>query len=401
MKKALFPLVMVVLLILSACASPVGVGTTQPSSSDQVATLVAATMQVFPSNTPAASTSGAPLELLPHTLYYLNYGQIFRMERDGKTVTQITDEPSSVLDYDVSPVDGTLAFIADNQLLLIDADGSNRRVLVDGGPAENHQQIYSPVFSPDGQTLAYAQGGLYLYEVSTGISSLVLADQRTGMGFPVEIYSPVRYSPDGAQLLVALGRWEAPPLHAVYYPDTNALVRIETGQDDLSCCSEHGGPVWSADGSSFYGVAIPLTFCCQTGELWKVDAGNGAVIRPYRMTFESGGTFYLPKELYSAPDGQLYYFFGSYGIDSGFTDAPVLNMARSSSDDITGRTVLREDNFAMMNEALWSPDASLVIVATAPGRFHQDGGVLELYYTDAQKSPVWLAPFGSNIKWGP
>jgi hypothetical protein len=30
-----------------------------------------------------------------------------------------------------------------------------------------------------------------------------------------------------------------------------------------------------------------------------------------------------------------------------------------------------------------------------------DGGVLELYYTDGQKSKVWLAPFGQQMKWGP
>ena len=45
-------LAMLALLALTACASPAGVATTQPSSSDQVATIVAATMQAIPSNTP-------------------------------------------------------------------------------------------------------------------------------------------------------------------------------------------------------------------------------------------------------------------------------------------------------------------------------------------------------------
>ena len=52
MKKAFFSLVMVTLLTLSACASPTGVGTTQPSPSDQVVTVVAAPMQAFPTITP-------------------------------------------------------------------------------------------------------------------------------------------------------------------------------------------------------------------------------------------------------------------------------------------------------------------------------------------------------------
>ena len=52
MKKIFFSLMMIAVLALSACASPTGFGTTRPSASDQVTTIVAATMQVFPSNTP-------------------------------------------------------------------------------------------------------------------------------------------------------------------------------------------------------------------------------------------------------------------------------------------------------------------------------------------------------------
>jgi hypothetical protein len=55
-----------------------------------------------------------------------------------------------------------------------------------------------------------------------------------------------------------------------------------------------------------------------------------------------------------------------------------------------------------MNEALWAPDASFVIIATTPSRdWNQDGGVLGLYYTDERKVSVPLAPFGRQLKWGP
>jgi hypothetical protein len=55
-----------------------------------------------------------------------------------------------------------------------------------------------------------------------------------------------------------------------------------------------------------------------------------------------------------------------------------------------------------MNEALWAPDASFAIIATAPSRdWDQGGGVLALYYTDEQKETVPLAPFGQQMKWGP
>jgi hypothetical protein len=98
----------------------------------------------------------------------------------------------------------------------------------------------------------------------------------------------------------------------------------------------------------------------------------------------------------------LYFFFGTYDSASGFFDAPVLNLVRSAPDGVTDRTVLRNENFRMMEEALWAPDASFVIVATAPERsWNQGGGVLELYPTDGQNGSVWLASFGQQMKWGP
>ena len=346
------------------------------------------------------------VRLLPHTLYYLAYGgQVFRMEHDGKTVIQITFEPANVTDYDVSPMDGSVTYVTNNQLILVQADGSNRRVLVDGGAREgNNPWVTSPVFSPDGQTLAYGHNGLNLYDLSSSVSNLVIEDQFTdphpdGMRLPIETYSPVRYSPDGKKLLIALGHWESPPSHAVYDLDSNVIVRYAEVQDYINCCSYHGGPVWSPDSSSFYGVASIHDTCCLFGELWRVDAGNGAVTR---MLPPGTGTSNLPKELYLAPDGQLFFFFGTYQLDSGFWDAPVLNLVRSAPDDVTGRTVLREENFILMKEALWAPDASFVIVSIMPARnWNLDGGFLELYYSDGQKSPVWLAPLGHEMKWGP
>jgi hypothetical protein len=130
-----------------------------------------------------------------------------------------------------------------------------------------------------------------------------------------------------------------------------------------------------------------------------VDAVNGTVTR---MLNAGSGTINLPTAPYLAPDGQLYFFFGTYEAASGFFDAPVLQLVRAAPDGVTGRTVLRNENFRMMEEALWAPDASFVIVATAPERsWDQAGGVLELYAIDGQKSPVWLASFGQQMKWGP
>lgn len=390
---------LILFITLSACTMSVGVDST-PSSSNPVSTVVAPTLEAA---TPEVSTN-----LLPHSLYFLGRDnqaliQVFRLEPDGKTQTQLTVEPVNVTDYDVSMVDGSLAYVASNQLLLANANGSNRRVIADGGSSPDLQGSYHPIFSPDGKTLAYAHEGLNLYDLSTGVSNLVIKDQfgdtSNGVRLPVEIYAPEKYSPDGKKLLLALGHWEMLPSHAVYYPDTNTLVKYAEVQDYIYCCSFHGGPAWAPDSASFYGVASAHDFAYQSGELWKIDAASGAVTR---MLKHDSGILNLPKELYLAPDGQLYFFFGKYSINSGFFDAPTLELVRSAPDGVTDRTVLRSENFRSMMEALWAPDASFVITASSVDvNGKQNGGVLELYPTDGKKSVVWLAPFGQEMKWGP
>jgi WD40 repeat protein len=378
------------MIALAACAAPFGTGETQ--SSNQVATAAAMTLQALAPETVGTSTS-----LLPHPLYFLgrdnqSISQIYRLEQDGKTRTQLTFEPVNVDDYDISAADGSMVYVTNNQLLWINADGSNRRLFVDGGT--------QPVFSPDGKRLAYAQGGVNLYDLTTGVNSLVFQDHPTDGSMPLETYAPDTFSPDGTKLLISIGHPpDSPSTAAIYTFATNVLAQFGGTNEALTCCNFYGGAEWTADSLSFYSVASQIDSSYKFGELWRVDTTSASATTMLSM---GAGTLNLPKEPYLAPDGLLYFFLGSYGADSGFFDAPVLSLVRSAPNGTTGRNVLRSENFVMMNEALWAPDASFVIVATNPMRsWDQGGGVLELYPTNGQKGKVWLAPFGKQMKWGP
>ena len=409
MKKRLRPLAVLFIFTITvvACVSPITTDGAQPSSSNDVATMVSMTLQALAPQAASAPTSvpESTTNLLPQRLYFLSHDsqsilQVFRLERDGRTKTQLTFEPTQVWDYTVSPADGNLAYEVNSQLVLVNADGSNRRTLIQGAPNAQGRGFYKPVFSPDGKRLAYARGGLNVYDLASGVNAFVLEDHPLEGSLPPETYAPASFSPDGTKLLLTIGHPPDSPFTAALYTlAANVLSQFAGSNEGLTCCNFYGGAQWTADSSSFYSVASQVDSAYKFGELWRVEAASAAVTT---MLTPQNQTINLPEEPYLAPDGQLYFFLGTYSVDSGFFDAPALALVRSAPDGVTGRTVLRNENFVLMNEALWAPDASFVIVATRPARnWDQAGGVLELYPTDGQKGPIWLASFGQQMQWGP
>ena len=425
MKKRFRPLFAFLLLtvVALACDLPIpsvpvppgGATATPPFSPEQVGTAVAMTLTAaVPGGTaptptgPSAATPGGGI-LLPHTFYYLGTDsagliQVFRVERDGVTQRQLTSEPVSVNDYDVSRLDGSVAYVANNQLLMVNADGSNRRMLVDGGPVDPNNPfintVDSPVFSSDGQTLAYGNKGLQFYSFATGDSDLIIENQVDDVGgglyVPRELYSPERYSPDGTKLLITLGYYEGAS-SAVYSPATNALVRLEGGEGALICCDE---TEWSSDSASFY-AASPTMGMFSSG-LWRVDAVTGQVATLIQGD-AGGGNYNVADEAYLAPDGQLYFLFATVPAPEGIIMRSPLQIVRSAPDGVTGRTVLTPpgaEDLQLLNEALWAPDASFLVAVIAPSQEIYQGGQAKIIYLDSRPSVV-LVPSAQQMKWGP
>jgi hypothetical protein len=407
---------LILTLVALACDLPIpsipipasGPTATLPFSPEQVGTAVGMTLTAaIPGEGNATVTApGGPSASLPQTFYYLGTDsagliQVFRIERDGVTQRQITSEPVSVNDYDVSRIDGSVAYVANNQLLLINADGSNRRMLVDGGAVDPNNpfisNVSSPVFSPDGQTLAYGYRGLQIYTFSTSDSDLILENQIDDVGgglfVPRELYSPERYSPDATKLLITLGYYEGASA-AVYYPTTNTLVRLEGGEGALICCDD---TEWASDSASFY-AASPTMGMFSSG-LWRVDATTGDVTTLIQGD-AGGGNYNVADEAYLAPDGQLYFLFATVSAPEGIIMRSPLQIVRSAPDGVTGRSVLSSEDLQLLNEALWAPDASFLVAVIAPSQEIYQGGQAKIIYLDGRPSVV-LAPSVQQMKWGP
>jgi Tol biopolymer transport system component len=401
MKKLLAAILALTLAAL-ACATPF----TNTAPQTNIETVVAQTMQALTSvASPAPVTTSAPpsgtSDLLPHPLYYLNndsagFLQVYRLATDGKTVQQITFEPSNVETYDISPVDGSVAYTSNNQMLLVKANGADRLLLVDGGPLDSDESYISSrvstvAWSPDGKTIAFGYGGLNFYALDTGAINKALENQvDTSPGIPIlrEGYSPNEYAPDGSKLLINISYYEG-GVYALYYLSGNTLIRSD--ENAVTCCNG----TWTPDSSAYY-AASPYLGMTSPG-LWRINADG-------KVDTLLDGEFPGPVEFAQAPilgpDGQLYFFHYSLPQAEDIANRVPLYMVRSGTDGVTGQTNLYPEPFENINEILWAPDASFAVLAIAPVENVFQGGKAEIYYADGSPS-VPLVPFAQDMRWGP
>jgi len=278
-------------------------------------------------------------------------------------------------------------------------------MIFDGGPVDENDafltRITSPVWSPDGQTIAFGHKGLNFYSIVSGQANRVLDDQidelDAGFKIPREMYWPEAYSADGSKLVITLGYYEGASA-AVYYVNGGALVRLKNDQGAFICC---GTATFSPDGSALY-AAYPILGGMFRAGLWKVDTATGDVSTLINADYEDNPAN-LSDNPYLATDGKLYFFFGSVPMSEEMMmmGNPPLQMVRSEPDGVTGRTVLRPEIFETMNEALWAPDGSFVIVAVPDVPDIYEGGEAQLYPIDSQQPMTVLLDYAFNMKWGP
>jgi Tol biopolymer transport system component len=397
-----------------ACALP------SPSpvpQQDLAATIVIQTMQALSTAAPPISPSAAPAatsvspttipslipNILPHSLYFLSNDktgllQIFRMERDGKSVNQITFEPAAVNSFDVTARGGAVAFISNNQLLWVDANGAGRRVLLDGGPVSDNdrftQSVGTPVWSPDGGTIAFSHNGLNFYTMSTGVTNNVMENKiDNSAGFPVvrELYAPALYSPDGSRLLINISFNESGTF-GIYSLGDNTLVRIKRTDGGIICCTLR----WVPGGGGLY--AASSTIGVIDSGLWYINAADGTATTLLPGSAPDG-TYNFADAPNVGADGQLYFFFNNLKEIPASGHTP-LYLVRSGTDGVSGRTLLKPDVLQNINEILWAPDGGFAVVAFAPAQDVSPGGQAEIVYLD-DRPDVILTSFAEQMRWGP
>lgn len=354
------------------------------------------------SPTELPTTTLAAPGILPRSLYFLSERsgsrQVWRMERDGVTVSQVTQEASAVQAFDVSVVDGSVALVTNNQLYIVDSDGSDRRLMVDNAVANSEaedyfytQRISDPRFSPDGRYLAFGFDGLWIVDLSTNQAIHLLQNEVSEGedGLIVEAYyAPIAWAPNSQQLLLSLGDEEGSTL-AFLNPGSEELVASVESNTGLVCCQA----AWAPDSGSVV-VASPYTGLIEPG-LWRYDVRTAEATRLIEV--QADGLFQFAGWPLQLTDNGLQYFFASAAeLPAG--DIPLF-MVHSGTDGVSGRAQMRSEALGNISEALWAEDGSLaLVVQTRP-----DGGIggsVLLAFSDGRQLQL-LLDAAHQLRWGP
>ena len=359
--------------------------------------------------TPASTTMPGPTvtatvePVLPHALYFLSRRsgsqQVWRLERDGVTQSQITTEAADVLSFDVSHADGSLVFVAQNQLYLAESNGANRRLLVDNAAADPQpasfyysQRLGDPRFSPDGRFLAYSYDGVWILELSSFQAVKFIANQlessADGSIILEAYYAPLQWAPDSQHLLLTLGGSESSTL-GFLNPGAEPLVTEVENNTGLVCCQA----AWAPDSSSVV-VTSPYIGLMEPGA-WRYAALTGAKTK--LLDTNDNGLFHFAGWPLQTADGRLFYFYASSAeVPEG--EAP-LYMVRTGPDGISERTQLRPDAFSNLVDVLWAEDGSLALLVQVGLDGGPAGSVL-LAASDGRQI-VLLLDEAHMLRWGP
>jgi Tol biopolymer transport system component len=377
MMKTSIPFTMIVMFSLAACSAVDVTVETAPALLQEETPGVTETTLPRPTPTPQGG--------LQVPFYFISQGQIWRSESNGQSFQQITHEWEEIIGMDVSPVDGALAYVSSNQLILTDEDGNNRRVLTQGiTPPSTRDVVYiftnymsSPAWSPDGLRLAYGLNGVNVITLSNGHVTHLLDNNAppTGGFDIISIYEPRTWTLDGKSIFVRGGT-------------TCQLLSVE-GRVKVGD-AYWGGKCevsWSNDKQSVFAAGSGSVY--SMFGVWQIDPSTEAVttlLTENDAFYESTSAAY-PKQ---APDGRLYFFYRSADEDAKpmLVSAPVNDMTNMTSLD-----AITLDNGIFWSDALWAPDASFVILSIHNGPMH-------ILPTD--DSPMITLPVSgaSNLRWG-
>ena len=316
--------------------------------------------------------------LLPKPLYFLSEqsgsAQLWRMESDARTTTQVTNETQPVVFFDVSPT-GKLAYVSQNQVTIAESDGSNRQMVANLG---SDTRLFNLAWSSDGNHLAYALNGIHVYDIGSGEDRLLIEDMATGMPGLI-YYSPLKWSPDGSKLMTHAHLWEGAEIHLISISDGAVLAKLPFVTAS-----------WNRGSQSVYlaSSTFPGMIGMEPG-LWRGLATGG---EPQPLITQA--SVWWP---FHRPDETLAYFLHQPTTPETNVYAPMLYV---SSEDGSNPVVVRSwpifisayDTF----DATWTEDGGSILVQLVRPALDTSEVLL---LTPDETPPLFLASEIKSFRW--
>ena len=177
---------------------------------------------------------------------YVSGGRIMYMDFDGAAITALTPAGETALSPAWSPTADRIAYTrlgeGKGPVLIQRLSGGAPQVVPGAESALN----ITPMFSPDGQVLAYAQAGEQGTNIQVANVSDMCCVQRLTTGRFADNLSPT-YAPDGQRIAFVSTRAGPPQIYVMEANGTNAELLVPF---DFGVTGSSNAPEWSPDGVS-------------------------------------------------------------------------------------------------------------------------------------------------------
>jgi dipeptidyl aminopeptidase/acylaminoacyl peptidase len=399
-----------IMLLTASIACSVSLNTGAPNKQETAQAYAEQTIAARPTNTPVLpaalpSSTPTPQTLVPnlfnHPLYYLSKDgdgltQLYRMEVDGKTTSQVISAPGGISDYDVSQHSGLIAYVTDNDLMILRPDDPAPIKVLDEIPQDGsdgfyeHHAITYPVWSHDGNSLAFHHTGLVIYYPASGEMKTLLQNQIEEGDFSIvrELYIPEKWSPDDSKLLLNITYYESGTA-AIYHMNTGQVVKLTKGDQS----SAMGSSAWTEDSTQVY--IAGYSYGGESSDMWMFDANTGA---PFEfIPVHAPENRYNLAQFPSIFEGKVYFFYDL--LNTYPQNGQTTRLAVSSPAIPAKPEFIRADGQDLV-DVLWAEDATfaLGLQRTSTDEYPYYGN-LQYIPVNGQPSQIIL----SNVrmaKWG-